>query len=83
LLALHGDPKFRALHEAYLPPAPHRERGDITPERAMAFAKLVDAHSIGDAARWLHRRERSALLHDRALIARLARLPADETPPPR
>ena len=83
LLALHGDPKFRALHEAYLPPAPHRERGDITPERAMAFAKLVDAHSIGDAVRWLHRRERSALLHDRALIARLARLPEDDRPQPR
>jgi membrane glycosyltransferase len=83
LRVLHDDPEFRALHEAYLPPAPPRERGDITPERAMAFAKLVDAHSIGDAARWLQRKERSALLHDRALIARLARLPEDDKPQPR
>ena len=54
----------------------HRARGDITPERAMAEAKLNDARSIDDAVKWLHRKERMTLLHDRALIGLLMRLPA-------
>ena len=76
LRVLHEDAEFRALHEAFLPPAPHRARGDISPERAMAVAKLGDARNIDDAVHWLHRKERTALLHDRALISLLARLPA-------
>jgi membrane glycosyltransferase len=76
LRALHDDPKFCALHQAFLPPAPHRARGDITPERAMAVAKLNDARTIDDAVSWLHRKERMALIQDRALIALLTRLPA-------
>jgi membrane glycosyltransferase len=80
LRAVHDDPEFCALHEAFLPPAPHRARGDIAPERAMAVAKLADAQTIGDAARWVHHKERTALLHDRALIALLVRLPPDEKP---
>jgi membrane glycosyltransferase len=75
LRAIHDDPGFREAHEAFLPPAPHRVRGDITPERAMAEAKLNDALTIDDAAKWLQRKERMTLLHDRALIALLARLP--------
>ena len=35
-----------------------------------------DARSIDDAAKWLHRKERMTLLHDRALIGLLMRLPA-------
>ena len=73
---LHADPDFRALHEAFLPPAQHRARGDITPERAMAEAKLNDARNIEDVVRWVHRKERTVLMQDRALIALLVRLPA-------
>ena len=76
LRVLHDDPEFCVLHQAFLPPAPHRARGDITPERAMAVAKLSDARTIDDAVKWLQRKERVALLQDRALIALLARLPA-------
>jgi membrane glycosyltransferase len=75
LRVLHGDPEFRALHQAFLPPATQRARGDITPERAMAVAKLGDARTIDEAVKWLQRKERMALLQDRALVALLARLP--------
>ncbi len=80
LRVLHESPEFRAMHEAFLPPAPHRVRGDITPERAMAEAKLNDARTIDDAVKWLRPKERTVLLHDRALIALLARLPAGMEP---
>jgi membrane glycosyltransferase len=78
LRALHDDPEFRTLHEAFLPMAQPRARGDITPERAMAEAKLNDSRTIDDAARWIHRKERMTLLHDRALIGLLVRLPGQE-----
>jgi membrane glycosyltransferase len=76
LRAIHQDPDFCALHQSFLPAAGHRPRGDITPERAMATAMLSDSETIDDAVRWIHRKERMALLQDRALIALLARLPA-------
>jgi membrane glycosyltransferase len=76
LRVIHGDADFRAAHETFLPPAPHRARGDILPERAMAEAKLNDSRSIDDAVKWLQRKERVVLLNDRALIGVLARLPA-------
>ncbi len=76
LRALHADPALRALHELYLPPAARRKRGEINPDRAMAEAKLNDAETIEDAVRWLAPKERMVVLHDRALIALLARLPA-------
>jgi membrane glycosyltransferase len=76
LRVLHQDPEFRDVHEAFLPPALHRARGDITPERAMAIAKLGEARSIEEATAWIQRKERAALMQDRALIALLARLPA-------
>jgi membrane glycosyltransferase len=75
LRVVYGDPAFRELHQSFLPPATHRARGDITPERAMAAAKLSDARTIDDAVKWLHRKERLALLEDRGLVALLARLP--------
>ena len=43
---------------------------------ALAEAKLNDADTIEDAAAWLNARERMVLLHDRALLDLLARLPA-------
>ncbi len=76
LRVLHQDPEFRDLHQAFLPPAVHRARGDITPERAMAIAKLSEARTLDEASTWIQRKERAALMQDRALIALLARLPA-------
>ncbi len=78
LRVLRDDPELCALHQAYLPSASHRARGEITPERALAIAKLGEARSIDDAAAWIQRKERMALLQDRALLALLSRLPAGE-----
>ena len=75
LRVLHQDAEFRDVHEAFLPPAHHRAPGDISPERAMAIAKLGEARSIEEASAWIQRKERAALMQDRALIALLARLP--------
>ena len=76
LRALHADATLRVLHESFLPPAPRRVRGDIDPARAVAEAKLNDAETLEDAVRWLAPKERMVLLHDRALIGLLARLPS-------
>lgn len=74
LIALHRDPALRASHEAMLPPAPPRPRGEIDADRVLAQAKVMDAESIHDAVRWLKPRERMVLLHDRALIDQAMRL---------
>ncbi len=76
LRAIYEDPQFREAHETFLPPAAPRVRGDIHPDRAMAEAKLNDAETIDDAVKWLQRKERMVLLHDRALIGLLSRLPS-------
>jgi membrane glycosyltransferase len=76
LTAVHADPIFRARHEQFLPPAPRRHRGTIDPELAVAEAILNDAETIEDAVKWPKPKERVVVLHDRALIDRLARLPA-------
>jgi membrane glycosyltransferase len=76
LRALHADQALRDAHEAMLPEAAPRRRGEIEPERAVAQAKLVDAETIDDAAIWLKPKERMVVLHDRALVALLASLPA-------
>jgi membrane glycosyltransferase len=77
LRALHAEPALREAHEAMLPGAAPRRRGEIEPERAVAQAKLVDAETIDDAAIWLKPKERMVVLHDRALVALLASLPAE------
>ena len=76
LRALHADPALRAMHETYLPQAARRKRGQIVAARAVAEAKLNDAETIDDAVNWLAPQERMVVLHDRALIALLMRLPA-------
>ena len=76
LVAISRDPTFRDAHEAMLPSPAPRRRGDIAPERAMAEAKLTDARSLDEAVAWLQTKERMVVLHDRALIDLLARLPA-------
>lgn len=77
LRALHAEPALREAHEAMLPEAPPRRRGEIEADRAVAQAKLVDAETIDDAAIWLKPKERIVVLHDRALVALLASLPAE------
>ncbi len=76
LAALHGDSAFREQHIAMLPPASPRPRGDIDPEKVVAQAKLVEAQMLGEALVWLKPKERMLVLHDRAMIALLAALPA-------
>jgi membrane glycosyltransferase len=74
LFALYQDARLRQSHEAMLPPAPARRRGDIDPERVIAQAKIMDAATIHDAVHWLKPKERMVVLHDRALIDQLTRL---------
>ena len=74
LFALYQDARLRQSHEAMLPPAPARRRGDIDPERVIAQAKIMDAATIHDAVHWLKPKERMVVLHDRALLDQLTRL---------
>ena len=78
IAALQSSRELRELHEAYLPPAPARRRGDIDHDRVMAEAKLRDARTVEDAQTWLNRKERTAVLNDFELIARVATLPIAE-----
>ncbi len=79
LRVLHANPHLLAQHEAFLPPAHHRPRGVIDAERAVAEAKLNDAECIADAVEWLKPKERMVVLHDRALLGLLMRLPAERS----
>lgn len=81
LYAVHADPQFRAVHEAWLPRASKRSKGEISLEWALASAKLSDAQTLGEAISWLKPREQMAILQDQTLIARLALLPQE--PPAR
>ncbi|RFB80614.1 glucans biosynthesis glucosyltransferase MdoH [Methylovirgula sp. 4M-Z18] len=76
LAVIHDDPTFRDIHDAFLPVSKPRRRGDIETERAVAEAKLNDARDLTEAVAWLKPKERMVVLHDRALIDVLARLPA-------
>ena len=76
--AIHEDETLRRRHDLFLPPVTPRRRGHIEPERAIAVAKLTDAESLEDAIDWLKPKERMVVLHDRALIDMVARLPASE-----
>jgi membrane glycosyltransferase len=77
IAALHADPDFRVFHESILPKVEPHVRGVIDPDRAVAEAKLNDAQSIEELIRWLKPRERMVVLHDRALIDMLVRLPTE------
>jgi membrane glycosyltransferase len=74
LRAIVADASFRQAHEAFLPEAGRRRRGEIDVEEAVATAKLNDARSLEEAVTWLKPRERLAVLSDRALISMLVRL---------
>jgi membrane glycosyltransferase len=62
---------------ACLPRRQKRRNGDISPEWALADAKLSDAGTIDEAISWLRPEERMSILQDQALIARLALLPQE------
>ena len=70
---------MRANHDLFLPSAQPRLRGHIDTERALAEAKLNDAQTLEEAIDWLKPKERMVVLHDRALIDLLARLPSART----
>ncbi len=75
LAALHGDPRLRAFHSAWLPPAHSRKRGDVSAEHALAEVKLAEAETLDEALAWLHPKERMAVLQDPTLVAAVSRLP--------
>jgi membrane glycosyltransferase len=76
LSLLHHDAGLRQRHIEMLPLAARRIRGQITPERALAEAKLAEASSLEEAAKWLHPKEQAVVLTDRALLSVFAGLPA-------
>lgn len=80
LKSLYADPEFRAIHVAMLPTGPMRHRGDISPEWALAEAKLLEAETIDEAIHWLKPVERMTILLDAVLIAKLIEL-AGTAPP--
>ncbi|WP_428351394.1 glucans biosynthesis glucosyltransferase MdoH [Lichenifustis flavocetrariae] len=75
LAALHADPRLREAHDAYLPDGKPRPRGQIEVDHALAAVKLGEARTAEEAAQWLKRKERMALIADRALLDVFARLP--------
>ncbi|ACB95433.1 glucans biosynthesis glucosyltransferase MdoH [Beijerinckia indica] len=75
LTVVHNDARFRAFHSAFLSLGPKRPRGQITPEWALAQAKLGEAASLEEAVKWLQPKERLAAVQDPTLIARVAELP--------
>jgi membrane glycosyltransferase len=77
---LHQNPALRQSHIDMLPVAVPRQRGQVTAERALAEAKLSEANSLEEAAKWLHPKERGVVLTDRALLSILARLPSVSLP---
>ncbi len=79
LEAIYQDAGMRAAHEAMLPPAKPRKRGEIDTERAVAEAKLMDSQTIHEAMVWLKPKEQMVVLHDRALINVLCGLVQPET----
>jgi membrane glycosyltransferase len=73
--ALYADPKFWAYHLAWLPNPPRLRNGDISPEWALAEAKLDEAETRSEALSWMKPKERMAVLQDRGLLTRLLALP--------
>jgi membrane glycosyltransferase len=73
---LHHDPAFRETLESMLTHtiSGTRKKGVITPERAMAEAKLAEADTIDEAKAWLAPKEKVVAMSDRALIGIIARL---------
>ncbi|HQS46701.1 MAG TPA: glucans biosynthesis glucosyltransferase MdoH [Xanthobacteraceae bacterium] len=71
---LRGDAGLRAAHLAFLPDGGARRRGDHSPERLVARAKIADAASLPEALRALSAREKAAALGDGEALAALLAL---------
>ena len=80
LKVLHADAAFRDVHQTFLPENHGRKRGDVDLDHAMATARLMEAVTIGEASGWLKRRERAAVMGDRALLSQLAALEPRDAP---
>ena len=74
LRLLYDHPALQAAHRAFLPPRARR-RGEISPDWALAEAKLDDAETIEDAFTWLTPKERMAVLNDGKLVETMLQLP--------
>jgi membrane glycosyltransferase len=74
LRAIATDPRLREAHLSYLPEPAHRRRGEVDLDDATATAKLNEALTLEEACLWLKPKEKLAVLNDRALIAKLAKL---------
>lgn len=81
LLALRSDADLRTSHFDFLPPANHRQRGQVEVDSAVAAAKLAEARTVEEATNWLKKKERMAVMADAVLLDRFVSLPqraADE-----
>ncbi len=79
LRVLYDDPHLQAAHASFAAGDPHRRRGDVSSDWALAEAKLDDAECLEDALAWLAPKERMALLTDGDLMRRLLTLPSGDT----
>jgi membrane glycosyltransferase len=75
---IYSDQDLRKNHTDMLPQAADRVRGQFHAERALAEAKLSEASSLEEAAKWLQPKERAVVLTDRALLSVLAKLPTEK-----
>jgi membrane glycosyltransferase len=80
LMSIYADLDFRSIHVAMLPTGPARRRGDISPEWALAEAKLLEAATIDEAIGWLNPLERMTIMLDAVLIAKMIELPMPSPP---
>ena len=75
LLVLYNDRPLQDAHEAFHADDQRRRRGEITPDWALAEAKLNDAEVLEDVLAWLKPKERMAILNDAVLLRTLLALP--------
>jgi membrane glycosyltransferase len=72
---LHRHADLREAHLINLSGQRPRNRGDVDPHLAIARAKIEDAESFDDAAGYLSRREKFAVLNAPSILAGLLALP--------
>ena len=77
LHALRHDKDLRDAHLNNLSPKP-RKRGEIDPHLAIARAKIEDAKTMDEAAGYLSRREKFAVLGNPAVLLALLALPEQQ-----
>ena len=75
LLELHRDADLRAAHLNNLSGPKPRNRGEVDPHLAIARAKIEDAETFDEAAAFLTRREKFAVLNSPTVLGALLALP--------